>query len=242
MFTDKWLPEIVEPLRIYKSEVKYLTDRPDIESVRLYRHFSLDCCLKYRFWLTTDEGTVLIPFFVTGLNDSEQNQSVARGFWFNYAFINKICYGCVEGGWDSVKSDTESQFVLDEITKKLKRVIIYRGHSPLEAFDSVCASVQPSFNTFPMGTPTDELFPELITICENPQTLEEVFAHIHDWLKRTEVKNFPQRLVVLFTDKWIPETYTRYQKAFQRFKARNVTFDFILYTDIGSVKIPVLRK
>ena len=116
---------------------------------------------------------------------------------------------------------------------------ISEGLSPLEAFDDVCGTGAGTFNTYPMGTPTNNLYPYLLAVCEDPHTLEKILAHIYKWLNDTE-RLFRRRQVVLFTDKWLPETFSRYQKAFKRWTRRGVTFDIRLSTDGGAVKIPVL--
>ena len=116
---------------------------------------------------------------------------------------------------------------------------ISEGLSPLEAFDNVCGTGAGTFNTYPMGTPSDNLYPYLLAICEEPHTLEKILAHIYKWLNDTEWR-FRQRQVVLFTDKWLPETFSRYQKDFRRRMRHGVTFDIRLSTDGGAVKIPVL--
>lgn len=115
---------------------------------------------------------------------------------------------------------------------------ISEGLSPLEAFDDVCGAGTGTFNTYPIGTPTNILYPYLLAICEEPHTLEKILAHIYKWLNDTE-RLFRRRQVVLFTDKWLPETFSRYQKAFKRWTRRGVTFDIRLSTDGGAVKIPV---
>ena len=118
--------------------------------------------------------------------------------------------------------------------------VIAEGLSPIEAFDEIFGEGdgEGEINTYPMGTPTNKLHPVLFTICEDPHTFEKILAHIYRWLNDTDGL-FPQRQVVLFTDKWIPETLSRYQKAFRRFTRRGVTFDFRLTTDRGAFKIQV---
>lgn len=118
--------------------------------------------------------------------------------------------------------------------------MIAEGLSPIESFDEIFGEGggEGEINTYPMGKPTNKLHPVLFTICEDPHTFEKILAHIYKWLNDTD-RLFPQRKVVLFTDKWIPETLARYQKAFRRFVRRGVTFDIRLTTDRGAVKIPV---
>ena len=118
--------------------------------------------------------------------------------------------------------------------------VIAEGLSPIEAFDEIFGEGdgEGEINTYPMGTPTNKLYPVLFTICEEPHTLENILAHIYKWLNDTD-RLFPQRKVILFTDKWIPEALSRYQKAFRRFVRHGVTFDIRLTTDRGAVRIPV---
>ncbi|MBQ6297563.1 MAG: hypothetical protein IJK81_07720 [Selenomonadaceae bacterium] len=126
---------------------------------------------------------------------------------------------------------------LDVIVDRIASIIA-EGLSPLEAFDEICGAGAGEINTYPMGMPTNKLYPDLLTICEDPHTFEKILSYIYRWLNDTD-RLFPQRKVVLFTDKWIPETLSRYQKAFRRFVRRGVTFDIRLTTDRGAVKIPV---
>ncbi len=129
---------------------------------------------------------------------------------------------------------SEFDATIEEIANQISE-----GLSPLEAFDDVCGTGAGTFNTYPMGTPTNNLYPYLLAVCEDPHTLEKILAHIYKWLNDTE-RLFRRRQVVLFTDKWLPETFSRYQKAFKRWTRRGVTFDIRLSTDGGAVKIPVL--
>ncbi|MBR4642426.1 MAG: hypothetical protein IKO74_06845 [Selenomonadaceae bacterium] len=118
--------------------------------------------------------------------------------------------------------------------------IIAEGLSPIEAFDEIFGEDggEGEINTYPMGKPTNKLHPVLFTICEDPHTLEKILMHIYKWLNDTD-RLFPRRKVILFTDKWIPEALSRYQKAFRRFVRRGVTFDIRLTTDRGAVRIPM---
>ena len=141
--------------------------------------------------------------------------------------------------------DYPDEFYPSELDAAVNRIAgaVAEGLSPLEAFDEICGHLE-MVNTYPMGTPTNKLYPELFTICEDPHTFEKILAYIYKWLNDTDRlfqhdRPFQQRKVVLFTDKWIPETLSRYQKAFRRFTRRGVTFDIRLTTDRGAVKIPV---
>ena len=136
--------------------------------------------------------------------------------------------------------DYPDEFYPSELDEAVDRIsgAVAEGLSPLEAFDEICGGHMGMVNTYPMGTPSNKFYPELFTICEEPHTFEKILAHIYKWLNDTD-RLFPQRKVVLFTDKWIPESLSRYQKAFRRFTRRGVTFDIRLTTDRGAVKIPV---
>lgn len=142
---------------------------------------------------------------------------------------------------------------------------ISKGISPTDSFENLSGNGIPICNSFPVGTPTDKLFPELLVIVEDPTELKEGLEYIWKWIHNTnrEVmrrnRNFSERKVCLFTDKWDTAVVYRYKRAFLRYRkpfkpkqddnilcrfrrainfCANIEFDFRLFTDCGSVKIP----
>ena len=138
---------------------------------------------------------------------------------------------------------------------------ISKGISPTDHLENLSGNGIPICNSFPVGTPTDKLFPELIVIVEDPTELKEGLEYIWKWINRTRGK-FKARKVCLFTDKWDTAVVYRYKRAFLRYRKPfkpnqddnilcrfrrrvhvpdsicNIEFDFRLFTDCGSVKIP----
>lgn len=101
-------------------------------------------------------------------------------------------------------------------------------------------------NTYPFGTPTEDVFPEFVGICSGKERLETVFAKALQHCRRME-NSFPaeqQKSVIILTDKWNDPVFRKkYEREFLQVSLRqNVLFVFLLVTDHGVVRIPFLAE
>ncbi len=136
---------------------------------------------------------------------------------------------------------------------------IKSGNSQTDILENM-TEVKPICNSFPVSTPTDKLFSELLVVVEAPLELAEGFKYIYDWLGVTK-RMFNERKVCVLTDKLDTVAVKKYECAFKRYQKvfkneknniicrfgrkvpnyANVVFAFRLFTNCGSVKILFLR-
>lgn len=100
-------------------------------------------------------------------------------------------------------------------------------------------------NTFPFGTKTDEVFPEYLGICCGKQKINDLFKDIKRQLDLMSKKldNDMRKSVTVFTDKWDPSAFAKYEVLFlNAILNQNVNFNFYLVTDYGITKIPFMSR
>lgn len=97
-------------------------------------------------------------------------------------------------------------------------------------------------NTFPFGTPTDQIYPEFVGVCKGDDSIESVLNAASKHCDRTLRQLDPDvsKTVIVVTDKWKePAFREKYARVFLRHSlVQNVLFVFLLITDDGVSQIP----
>jgi len=154
---------------------------------------------------------------------------------------------------------TPEHFRVEEMMSMIAHQdILYRDHSktPLENIDDVLAAgtvyekdedKKYSFNTYPFGNPTEEVYPKFLAICRGTERLNATLKVIKDQSKKiARLKNDGNewvngKCVVLLTDKWDQKVFKKYEEEFiKRAIYDDIRYMFFLVTDYGYTQIPFL--
>lgn len=101
-------------------------------------------------------------------------------------------------------------------------------------------------NTFPMGVPTKKVFREYFGIvCGSNslfrRTLENAIVHCQRYRKCDNPPKDPS--IVIITDRWIPEVFSKYELQFIKYAIENgFSIHFYLVTDYGISEIPFINS
>ena len=102
-----------------------------------------------------------------------------------------------------------------------------------------------SYNTYPFGTPTSDIFSRFLAICRNGR-LDSYMKILLDQSNKIAAEypgNDPrdEKTVVLLADKWDIRVFRKYERRFLEYSTSNgISYIFILVTDYGCTPIPFL--
>lgn len=107
-----------------------------------------------------------------------------------------------------------------------------------------CGSRIP-YNTYPFGTPTNDIFPRFLAICRNGRldSYMKILLDQSDKIATAYSGNDPrdEKTVVFLTDKWDIRVFRKYERKFLEYSTScSISYIFILVTDYGCTPIPFL--
>lgn len=104
---------------------------------------------------------------------------------------------------------------------------------------------KPWYNTWPFGTPTEEVCAKFLAVCRGKRKLKETFDIVVQQSKKI-AKYYPishgqDKTVMILSDKWDYDTFRKYEKKLLNHAIRDgIWYIFLLVTDYGYTQIPFL--
>lgn len=104
---------------------------------------------------------------------------------------------------------------------------------------------RPWYNTWPFGTPTEEIYSKFLAVCRGKRKLKDVFDVVVQQSKKI-AKHYPishgqDKTVMILTDKWDYDTFRKYEKKLLNHAIQDgIWYIFLLVTDYGYTQIPFL--
>lgn len=106
---------------------------------------------------------------------------------------------------------------------------------------------RPWYNTWPFGTPTEEVCSKFLAVCRGKRKLKETFDIVVQQSKKI-AKHYPishgqDKTVMILSDKWDYDTFRKYEKKLLNHAIRDgIWYIFLLITDYGYTQIPFLQN
>ena len=152
----------------------------------------------------------------------------------------------IEKAITEIKKICEKNGISDIVVRAIEDILFDAEYLP-DLFSSKSAGNYIGglpINTYPFGSPTDEIYLWLLAVCGEKGNLAETLDYIVRHCYRNSGNGLQNTVkgVLLLSTKWDGETFNKYEKDLvDQYRRIDIIFVAVLVTEYGVTEIPLFR-